>query len=309
MAQPSLWKPMLAAKPEPEELDNVIQSLQFPLLGSYKYDGIRATVQNGQLLSRSLKPIRNTAMQVRWRVRALDLLDGEIICGEPTAEDCFNQTSSQVMSTDGGLDNAKYYVFDLYKPGLAFESRIMLLKQAVQGIPDIVYVKQVLLKNVAQLLKFEEEAVGKGHEGIMVRDPAGAYKQGRSTLRERGLIAIKRFVDAEAVIQAVYEQKENRNEKKTNALGHSERSSHKTNKVGKDTLGGFTVQMRMAKGAPLITFNVATGTGLTDVRRKQLWERKSDLVGATVKLRYQKIGTMDAPRIPTFVGFRDPIDL
>jgi DNA ligase-1 len=49
--------------------------------------------------------------------------------------------------------------------------------------------------------------------------------------------------------------------------------------------------------------------GLTDAVRKELWEKRKTLPGKIVKFRYQKIGTMEAPRQPIFLGFRDGRDL
>ena len=43
------WKPMLATAIED------VSTIKFPVLASQKLDGIRATVQGGRLLSRSLK--------------------------------------------------------------------------------------------------------------------------------------------------------------------------------------------------------------------------------------------------------------
>jgi DNA ligase-1 len=49
--------------------------------------------------------------------------------------------------------------------------------------------------------------------------------------------------------------------------------------------------------------------GLTDVLRAALWDKRKTLIGKIVKFRYQKIGTMVAPRQPIFLGFRDKADM
>jgi len=43
-----------------------LEKLQYPLLVSPKLDGIRATVVNGCLLSRKLKPIPNEATRMNY---------------------------------------------------------------------------------------------------------------------------------------------------------------------------------------------------------------------------------------------------
>ena len=63
------FRPMLAPNETPE-----FKTLRFPLLGSAKLDGISATLQNGRLLSRSLKEIPNKYVQERFT--SLGLPDG-----------------------------------------------------------------------------------------------------------------------------------------------------------------------------------------------------------------------------------------
>lgn len=315
-----LWKPMLAAKPRPEEMDAALAVLPYPALFSPKLDGVRATVQNGRLYSRALKLIPNKAMQALWGREDLNGLDGEIIVGPPTAEDCFNRTTSAVMSRDKSADGAVFWVFDRLGDAVndeaePFHWRLDNAREAMDGAcfgQTVKLVKHELIKTHVALLKYEEKMTIQGYEGVMRRDPSGAYKHGRSTLKEGGLVAVKRFVDAEAVILDTYEQEENTNEQKLNELGRLKRSTHKAGKVGKGTLGGFTVAMlKPGRGGPIQVekFNIATGVGLTDAARSDLWAKRKALPGKIVKFRYQKVGTMEKPRLPVFLGFRDERDL
>lgn len=325
-----LWKPMLAAKPDPEEMDAVLAALPYPALFSPKLDGIRATVQNGRLYSRSLKLIPNKAMQALWGRRDLNGLDGELVVGPPTALDCFNRSTSVVMSGSKPATDAVFYVFDKYGSD-AFNLRLVYAYDAQDcdpyvGSNRIVHVTHEELDSYKAFLKYEAEKLKEGYEGVMRRSIDGAYKQGRSTLKEGGLVAVKRTVDAEALVLATYEQEENTNEQKVNELGRMKRSGHKAGKVGKGTLGGFTVALAKSFGGrtdydfdnakqtwlanpkdPRF-FNIGTGVGLTDAVRQALWARQPKLTGKIVKFRYQKIGTMVSPRQPIFLGFRDGRD-
>ncbi len=319
-----LWKPMLAAKPDPEEIDAVLAKLPYPALFSPKLDGIRATVQNGRLYSRSLKLIPNREMQKLWGRKELNGLDGEVVVGPPTAEDCFNRSTSVVMSRDKPAKDARFYVFDSYCEVEPFSIRHSnaSLTMDQKGLLNLTgntstterymtLVTHTLIKNAKQLALYEHKMCGLGYEGIMRRSVTGGYKHGRSTLKEQGLIAVKRTVDAEAVVLDVYEQEENTNEKRLNELGKMKRSSHKAGKVGKGTLGGFTV-IGYRNGKQIGdwgVFNIATGVGLTEKLREELWARRDTLKGRIIKFRYQKIGTKDAPRQPIFLGFRDGKDL
>jgi DNA ligase-1 len=308
------WKPMLAAKPDPADLDAAIAALKYPVLASPKLDGIRATVQGGRLLSRSLKPVPNLALQKLWGKKELEGLDGEIIVGSPFGEGVFDRTRRAAMARAASAEGAAFHVFDMMGQS-GFQERLQYaaITQQLFAKTRIELVPHIPVANQKALLAYEQKCLQKGYEGICVRDPSGAYKQGRSTLREGGLVAVKRFVDAEAVVLSVYEQQENTNEKTMDALGHSKRSAHKAGKVGKDTLGGFTVRFVELDGSGShmegAEFNIGTGVGLTDAVRKELWAKRKTLPGKIVKFRYQKIGTMDAPRQPIFLGFRDKADM
>jgi DNA ligase-1 len=317
-----LQKPMLAAKPDPKDLEEIIDALPYPMLFSVKLDGVRCTVQNGRLYSRTLKLIPNLEMQAAWGRPEYEGLDGEIIAGET-----FSQTSSVVMSKNKPMGDAVFHVFDTLDDVEPFSIRHANASLSVDGAcfeQSVKLLRHTLIENATQLRKYEAAELKRRAEGVMGRARHGGYKHGRSTLKECGLVAIKRFVDAEAVVLDMFEQMENTNEKTVNELGRSKRSSHKAGKVGKGTLGGFVVAglrkdlkptasqiqgILMAGLRNAEVFSIGTGVGLTDKVRQELWHRRQDLVGKILKFRYQKIGTKDAPRIPIFLGFRSKEDM
>src|SRR5712691_7907552 len=96
------FKPMLALSKLPD-----FRMLKFPLLVSPKLDGIRASVQGGQLVSRSLKPIPNKNVQDLFR-NLPEGIDGELIEGNPSDEP-FRRTTSIVMSDDKPAKGIKLY--------------------------------------------------------------------------------------------------------------------------------------------------------------------------------------------------------
>jgi DNA ligase-1 len=101
----SLFKPMLALSKLPD-----FKSLRFPILVSPKLDGVRASMQGGVLLSRSLKPIPNKFVQELF-ANLPEGTDGELIQGNP-ADDPYRRTISVVMSDEKPCDGIKLYVFD-----------------------------------------------------------------------------------------------------------------------------------------------------------------------------------------------------
>jgi DNA ligase-1 len=313
-----LWAPMCAAHPKDTgaginaALDEVIKHLPKPLLGSIKYDGIRCTVQNGKLYSRTLKLIPNLELQEKWGFPEFNGLDCEIVVGGPGAPDAFNRTTSVVMSRDADAAQAVLYVIDKVCHGdHTFDKRHHCASKVVQSYHnlDVQLIQQKWLQTIDEVAAFEKLIVEQGHEGVMLRDPYAKYKHGRSTVKEGGLIAIKRFVDAEATIVSVFQMMENTNEKQTNELGRSKRSHAQEGMVGKNTLGGFTVDLLGPRGGKLGRFNIGTGIGLTAEYRRFLWARRKSLKGKIIKLRYQAVGSMDAPRLPIFTSFRDRRDM
>lgn len=285
------FKPMLAS---PADLNN----LRFPLLASPKLDGIRAVVINGVLMSRSLKPIPNKHVQKLFS--AYEHFDGELIVGEPTAKNCFNVTTSGVMSVEGEPD-VTFHVFDHVADHTSRYSLRAKRLKAANKAKRLVLVPQTLVNSVEELLALEEKCLNEGYEGLILRDPDAGYKFGRSTAKEGILLKLKRFQDDEAHIVGLVEQMHNGNEATTNELGRTKRSSHKENKTGKNTLGAFQV---LWKG---IEFEI--GTGMDDELRQRVWDNREKYIGKLVKFKYFPVGVKDKPRHPVFLSFRDERDL
>lgn len=291
-------KPMLAGKLEDPH------QLSFPVLASPKLDGIRTIIHNNQPVSRNLKPIPN--LKVQEVLGGLPPMDGELIVGDPRAKDVFQRTSSGVMSRDG-VPPFTYYVFDcLTRAPMGFNQRLELAKSYANSCGAWVQlVEHTLIRTVEGLLAYEEAMVAEGYEGIMIRDPMGPYKFGRSTTREGWLLKMKRFEDAEAEVIGFVEKEHNDNPLEQDALGRAKRSSHKANKRAADTLGALVVQ----DVATRTQFNI--GTGFSEVERADIWSRRTgsrSLLGSIVKYRYQPTGVKEAPRFPVFVGWRHEDD-
>ena len=202
------FKPMLSAT-----VDDVTK-LRYPLLASPKLDGVRAIVLNGVLVSRNLKPIPNKHVQAMFGRKELEGFDGELIMGDPTDPAAFRNTSSAAMSHDGE-PNVTFHAFDLVGINDVFDKRLDALRARAKKLKNVVVVPHTRIAE--QLLEtLEQEWLEAGFEGVMLRDPQGLYKHGRSTFKEHGLMKLKRFEDAEATIVGFEEQMHNTNEAKTN---------------------------------------------------------------------------------------------
>jgi DNA ligase 1 len=300
------FKPMLAA--------TVIsfEDLRFPLYASYKFDGIRCYTADlvpppGDLsvpVSRSLKIIPN--MHVRDKIAKLPPgLDGEIMTGQ------FHDCQSRIMSRQGFPD-FKYHVFD-YCPNdgwarTPFYERLVRTQDTLIPLMKqfewLVYVKQELVNNHEELMAVEAQAIESGHEGLILREPNGPYKYGRSTFIEGYLLKVKRFLDSEAEVVGYEPLMRNQNAPEINALGYQERSSHKAHMVPDELLGKLKVV------DPKFREEFGIGSGFNMSQRQTMWSDRLNLIGKLVTYKYQPHGSSeDAPRTPIFKGIRSPEDL
>ena len=281
------FKPMLA-----DAVD--LSILRYPVVVSPKLDGVRATFINGVLRTRSLKPLPNRAIQL---IRSEVPLDGELIVGPANGKSVFRDTMKVVSAFDAPIDDLSFHVFDIVDEG-SFNARLHAAHRCIEGSNFMVPVPHVLVENEDSLLRCEEVYLEEGYEGLMIRDPMGKYKFGRSTTREGALLKMKRKLHSEARVIGFEEQMHNANELKQDALGYAERSSHQANMVPMGCLGALVVK-DVKTG---VEFNV--GTGFTAEERAGIWKQKDTLVWKLITYEYLPYGVKDKPRHPVFLGWR-----
>ncbi len=287
-----IFRPLLAAQV------NSVENVKFPVMASPKLDGIRCLIVNGVPVSRSLKPIPNDHIQ--RTLKGLPNFDGELIVGDPARPDTWNQTSSAVMRHDGKPD-FHYYVFDVHSDSTVFAHRYMWIAARAQMYKaPCSPLKHTFIETALDLQLFEETCVADGYEGVMIRDPRGPYKHGRSTLKEGILLKLKRFMDAEAVIVGMKERMRHIGPATVNELGLTERDSRQENLTPAGDLGAFVCHW--VNGDPTKTFEV--GTGFTASDRKAFWDDAS-LVGRQITIKFQNVTPDAYPRFPVFVRFRE----
>lgn len=292
-------KPMLAGKAD-------LAKVQYPVMVSPKLDGIRCLVIDGVACARSLKPIPNKHVQKCFGRPEFNGLDGELIVGDPTGNDVYNRTSSGVMSIEGRPE-VTFHVFDDFSVQGRFEDRLKSVVKRVRKLsfgPVESVIHNIVIDDMG-LGYFTDKAIDAGYEGVMLRDPSGPYKHGRSTTKEGWLLKVKLFDDGEAEIIGFQELMHNTNEAKTNELGHKERSSKKAGMVGKGCLGALRVKDLKTD----VVFDI--GTGFTQQEREDIWSKRhgDSFAGVVVKYKHQPHGALDKPRFPVFLGFRDEVDM
>lgn len=281
-------------------VDADLSKLTFPLLASPKLDGIRATVRNNVVYSRSNKPIPNKFIQAK--LGKFEHLDGELIVGPANAHNVMQTTMSGVMSEDGEPE-FMFYLFDhLRDLNADYVDRLRTLEVKMPKSPYVQLHDQVIIHTLEQLLTYEAQVVNSGYEGLILRSFLGKYKQGRSTVREGYLLKVKRFVDSEALVIGFEERMHNGNEATVSELGRTKRSSHKSGLVGRGDLGALAC--RTGDG---VEFNI--GTGFDDDQRAAIWANQAQYLGKFAKFKFFPVGVKEAPRHPVFLGWRDARDM
>lgn len=285
---PKVIKLLLARKAD-------YSKIKYPVLATPKLDGIRCAMVDGVAMSRNMKPIPNH--YIRQQLKGIHGLDGELMVNGD-----FNEVQSGIMSADGEPDFT-FHVFDDFSSFLDYKSRIDLLEWSTfEGFPIKILVP-ITINNEEELDAYLEECLADGYEGIMIRDPKGKYKFGRSTVNEGILLKIKKFLDSEATIVEIIEKMTNDNPLEEDELGRAKRSSHKDNKTPAGTAGAVVLNWND------ILFNVGFGPGFTDAIKQSMWDQREELKGKLYKFSYQELSKDGIPRFGKLLGERHEDDL
>ena len=287
-----IQKPLLAGKFNSEKA-------KFPYAATPKIDGIRFLMVGGAALTRSFKPIRNEYLQKILSSNLPDGIDGELTSGS-TFQEC-----SSIMRIKGEPD-FKVWIFDFVNPNdeiKPYKERMNELRKFESfNIPSYEILFPTIVSNQEQIDQLMIKNLNAGYEGLMLRDPNGIYKFGRSSVKENILLKVKEFMDDEAEIIAFREKMVNTNEGLKDNFGRTKRSSCQDGLKPSGTLGGFI--LRNSEG-----LEFSCGSGLNDALRDEIWKNQSKYLGKLVKYKYMSKGIKELPRHPVFIGFRDETDL
>lgn len=283
----SIIKPLLATKAD-------LNKLVYPVLATPKLDGIRCLMVDGIAMSRSMKPIPNGFVQEE--LAGLHGLDGELmIAGD------FNNVQSGIMKHTGKPDFV-FHVFDSFVMSGAYIDRVADIEW-VEDNHRIQVLHPKLIHNEEELNIYEERCIAEGYEGVMVRDPEGRYKHGRSTVKEGILLKIKRFHDDEGILVDIIEKMHNDNPLEEDELGYAKRSSCKENLSPANTSGSLVISWNG------LQFKVGFGPGITDAIKQEWWDRREQLKGQALKFSYQELSKDGIPRFGKALGFRHEDDM
>ncbi len=227
------YKPMLAPNDQVELVD-----VKYPVLGSYKLDGIRCIFYKGEILSRSLKPIVNK--QLRAKMQPLAdysreknlILDGEfynhnipfglisscVMTQDVTDKKAIKSWAEKCEERDieitreEAMNGIKFYCFDAIK-GEEVEERFVdrcgYIRALTFNFPkSAVEVKQNILETAEEVESWFKTALDIGYEGLILKDPNGRYKCGRGTVKEALIYKVKPYRTFDGVIKEVIQATE-----------------------------------------------------------------------------------------------------
>lgn len=298
------FKPMLAPN---EKVD--LSTLNYPLLASTKLDGIRCIFYKGQILSRSLKQIQNKQLRERFEpIRKFSeenniIFDGEIYSDKLTFQEITHFVMTQDLGDEELPASVKFYCFDSIednKTDTPFKQRAEFATLCMMRFPDIAFpVEQVEVDSAEEVNDFFEQVLKENYEGLILREPKGAYKYGRGTLKEGLIFKVKNFLTFDAkildVIQAT--RVDENAEKSINELGYSKTSRKKDDRILIEKAAAF-----------LVLYNnneVKVTIALSDDEKIKIWKNKNDYLNKYIEYKGMIIGSKDVPRHPVFVRFRN----
>ena len=249
----------------------------FPCFTQPKLDGTRCVGIPGKgLFSR----LRKTIPHMEHIIAELNrlppdlILDGELYTNELTFQEIVGLVKRETLKV-GDLEKQqkiKYHVYDLIQ-GDSYEQRHCLLQAlfASFSFQHLILVPTFHCGSEAEMKEQHARFVADGYEGIMLRNPAGVYKNVRSV----DLLKYKEFFDDE------YE------------------------------VVGFKEGEGAEKGCVLWTCKTEKGATFhcrprgTREDRAELFQKGAAYIGKKLTVRFQELTDDGIPRFPVGIAFRD----
>ncbi len=295
------FKPLLA----PNQIID-IKTLNYPLLVSFKLDGIRCIFKDGQMYSRALKQFPNIKLKERFEPLmkySKDhniILDGELLAKSLT----FNELSGLTRQLDKELpDDLFFYCFDTIKSKrFDIPFRMRLINVGYLEVCNYTRaIRQTLVTSAEEIQPIYEKALEWGCDGLILRSPEGYYKFGRGTVKEGLIYKLKPFVTFDAKITGVIQATEVREgaEKKINELGYSQTSKKINDRALIQKAAAFVV---LYSGKELkVTIS------MTDEEKKEVWKNRKSYIGRYIEYKAMEVGMKEdgLPRHPVLVRMRN----
>ncbi len=288
--------------------DADLDLITYPIMVFPKIDGVRGLCRNAKLLGRSLKAHKNLYTKAVYSDAVYEGLDGELaIANEETSQSLCRDTTS-ATGTILGSPELEWHCFDLLTEGtinLPYLERYTALQALTLTLPHhVTTISFTWCTTKEEVLSMYDSCIAAGYEGIVLRDPEAMHKNGRSTKNQAGYLRLKPKGDAEGIFHHFDEAMHNGNVAKKNALGETERSSHKANKTGLGMIGALWLTP-IGGGEP---FKVGPGC-MTHRERTYFFNHPIEIDGRIIKFQFFDHGAKDKYRHARFHSFRNESDM
>lgn len=301
--------------------------VKWPVMVMPKIDGVRGLNPDSVLVGRSGKRYASILNTEKFSGTQYIGFDGELVAGAAVGALLCSETTS-AMTTIHGTVPVKWCLFDCFEgEGITastpyieryrlLELRINTLFTLAPELQDELWlVPFSMASNEKEVRDLEIKYLELGYEGLILRDPNGLYKNGRTTAKEANYLRLKPFKDAEILITHITEGRTNENEATLSPNGYSERSTHSENMIPNGMVGnliGTALQDEFFNNVKVIAKGqvICIGAGkLSHEERKFYFDYPDEIIGKIAKYQYFPIGIKDKPRFPTFQSIRSPIDM
>lgn len=294
------FKPMLLSN---EEVD--INTLQYPIMASPKYDGVRVEVTRKGLFGRSLKPLPNLKLKTYFKDLCDKLpegvtLEGELYhYGKPCREIAGIANSSK-KETD--LKGFVLLLFDYYDGDMDL---MWMARQAFLELftddEKVFIIPHQDIHNKKELLDLYDLTIDKGYEGLVLNNPKAFYKQGRVSNKMNIAYKLKPVRTDDLEIVGVLERMENTNESEINELGYK----FKRNTVDAKQPTGIAASLVCL--LPNGDKTKVTLTGTEDDRR-EIWHNRKYYIGKYAEVKSMDYGVKDKPRFPRLIRIKEALE-
>lgn len=288
--------------------DADLKKLKFPVWGLPKIDGVRQINLTGQAVGRSLDPLKNVYTATLYSQPQYKGIDGELVAGLITSDSLCRDTTSAVM-TIKGEPVTQWWAFDFlteHTSDMTYADRYkaLLIHISVAQPAGVHPVPYVVLNSVEEVERFYNACLDQGYEGLILRDPNGKHKDGRSTTKEGAYLRLKPQSDKEAKVLRLVEAMENTNAATEDNLGHTKRSTNAEGLVPKGMVGMLVCLDLTTKQE----INVGPGK-MTHEERVHFWNHPEEIVGGFIKYRSMDSGVKDKPRFARYISRRAVEDM
>ena len=248
-------------------------------LASEKLDGVRAYWDGENLLSRQGKKL-NAPLSFTKNFPKF-ALDGELYAKELKFEE-IQATVMDKLPDKKAWGRLKFYVFDVPEASGGLIARLEVLAEFLKHEPNqnLIIIKQIKMRDNAQFLKFTEDIIVKGGEGVVVREPNTPYERKRS----KNALKFKKFKDAECEVIAI-----NKGSGKYVKFAGS---------LTCKALGGKDNEEKIGEPKSGTVFKI--GSGLSDEKR-----RNPPKIGSIITYKFQNLTANGKPRFPIFLRVRE----